>query len=449
MASPPVTDWAEDEVEGFGRSYEEKRSYLLNVAVSALRGRNASTPVDMGASRGAASKHSVFKKGAYGSDGHESAITSADASERPTSVPQSSDEQASRVAATSNSAAAAATAARGWQSPQASLQGRGRQGLDEAFGRISMQSESTGTETMNFRTESPAKERERHRKRSGFDSAEAAALNARILGDTGGEANETGTAPWSTRTHANRVHRELPSQPPYRAYVGHVPAQVQEDQIRQFFDGCRISRVRLLRRGPAPPGEVTEPVANGHEATTASLSEESAVRAVFVDFADAESLSEALKRHGALLDGCAVVVDIAQHAGNSSHTDSAGTWGASSRSRRAHRPQMGFAPERSETQSSVRNKRGAAPGAASRSSASGRYVNGSGSSSTAVHLGRSHKPSRRGWVHVPEAHRGQQSKEQEAKPAPTTSEKPAATVLSRNNFAALASLDSSLSDEEH
>jgi hypothetical protein len=74
-------------------------------------------------------------------------------------------------------------------------------------------------------------------------------------------------------------------------------------------------------------------------------------------------------------------------------------------------------------------------------------LNGDETSNAAGHGMRSHRSSRRGWVHVSEAHRGQITREQAPRPA-VTAEKPSAGLLSRNNFAALATLDSSMSDEE-
>jgi RNA recognition motif-containing protein len=84
------------------------------------------------------------------------------------------------------------------------------------------------------------------------------------------------------RDHEDRLQSvELPTQPPYTAYVGNLPFQCNEDDVRAKFEqtGCRVKQVRIVTKFGRPKGFC------------------------YIDFEDLDSLKKALTLdHQFLLD---------------------------------------------------------------------------------------------------------------------------------------------------
>jgi hypothetical protein len=447
MASPPVTDWAEDEVEGFGRSYEERRGLWMGVGAKS-RGETVA-----GRSGVATDVHLAPERSSQ-SHGEHASVHAAESTEIKHSTVRSTLPGSAKVAsarkdpgsAHQREGRAASSCPQEGRKTRSPARTGMRQGLDEAFGRISVRAESlnpqpaaTKNETTNGAQQGAPPEP---------DVTEVDALNARIVKNARDEAEGTEQLLREDRERETRSRRLFPTEPPYRAYVGHVPAGVQEDQIRQLFHGCQISRIRFLRRAPlAPESGSKDPGGNASELDSGTSTKHTVVRAAFVDFANAESLSEALKRHGTLIDECAVVVDIAQYAGNPATADASGSTRTAHRGRHSYRTPSAAPSERVDSRFAGQHRRGNAPTIPLKGAALGHHVNGTGRTGASAQGSRRARASRQGWVHVTDGLRPQILREQDGK-ASAAPDKSSGSILARNDFAVLASLDSSLSDDD-
>jgi len=91
-----------------------------------------------------------------------------------------------------------------------------------------------------------------------------------------------------------REQKELPTQPPYVAYIGNLSFDLDEDEVRKFFkqNHCQVDTVKLLRSREDP----------------------SRLKGFgYVEFVDVQSLENALKLHGVDLLGRPLRVDIASN----------------------------------------------------------------------------------------------------------------------------------------
>jgi len=91
-----------------------------------------------------------------------------------------------------------------------------------------------------------------------------------------------------------REQKELPTQPPYVAYIGNLSFDLDDDEVRKFFkqNNCQVESVKLLRSREDP----------------------SRLKGFgYVDFVDVQSLENALKLHGVDLLGRPLRVDIASN----------------------------------------------------------------------------------------------------------------------------------------
>eukprot|EP00127_Corallochytrium_limacisporum_P007396 Clim_evm15s250 gene=Clim_evmTU15s250 len=93
-----------------------------------------------------------------------------------------------------------------------------------------------------------------------------------------------------TAPKAARALENMPSGPPYVAFVGNIPFQLEEENLHQFFEKSQIKNVRI------PTDRETGRIKG----------------VAFVEFEDVESLRNALQLDGNVLLGRSVKVDLAE-----------------------------------------------------------------------------------------------------------------------------------------
>lgn len=101
------------------------------------------------------------------------------------------------------------------------------------------------------------------------------------------------TAPKALRSNEIDTSR-VPNAPPFKAYIGNIPYDADEDALREFFSGLRVKSVNLPR----------EDKGNGK---TRGFG--------YAEFDDRESLIEALRKHGEAFNGRTLRVSLPEESG--------------------------------------------------------------------------------------------------------------------------------------